>query len=324
MQDKSRPNRDSDRNREYRDLFKFIAWMVGTSVPVTAMIVLIGVYSGSLTLVAITMDYGLSLCLNIMSLAALGVVLRQNVFKYPYGAGKLENFTAFVYGVCLIPLAMAVFTFAVKRYLNHPQTLNLWFALLYVVALIRLAVFAVWITRLGKRHPRHSPLMQAYYADYRISLVYESAIFATLLMGLLISEHGGMKIAVIIDVSVASIIALYYLVVACRLIIRNFRSLIDLPLGEKYQRHILRCLIEEFDAYDGLGAIYTRRSGSEVMIQIEMRFAGDTPLKQIDDLRKRLEEKLRQLDDHVVFQLIPLGPETAPRDPLVEEVEEKK
>lgn len=316
MQEKSRPNPHADRDREYRDLFKFIAWMVGTSVPVTAMVVLIGVYSGSLTIIAITMDYGLSLCLNIMSLAALGIVLRQNTFKYPYGAGKLENFTAFVYGVCLIPLALAVFTFAVKRYLNPPETINLWLALLFFLALVRLAVFAVWITRLGKRHPRHSPLMQAYYADYRIALVYESAIFAALLIGLLVAEHGGMKIAVIIDVAVASLIALYYLVIACRLMIRNFRSLIDLPLGEKYQRNILRFLVEEFDAYDDLGKIYTRRSGNEILIQIEMRFAGDTTLARIDALRRRLDSKLRKHDDHIVFHLIPLGPEDeAPRSP---------
>ena len=78
-------------DREYRDLFSFIAWLVGTSVPVTTMIVLIGVFSGSLTIIAITMDYGLSLCLNIMSLFTLGAILRKNTFKYPYGTGKYDH-----------------------------------------------------------------------------------------------------------------------------------------------------------------------------------------------------------------------------------------
>jgi divalent metal cation (Fe/Co/Zn/Cd) transporter len=250
-------------DQEYHELFSFIAWLVGTSVPITTMIILIGVFSGSLTIIAITMDYGLSLCLNIMSLFTLGTVLRKNTFKYPYGTGKLENFTAFVYGVCIIPLAMAVIAAAVKRYLAPPETINLWLTLLFFLALIRLAIFAVWITRLGKKYPRHSPLMQAYHADYRAAVVYETAIFGALLLGLLTASRGGMKIAIAIDITVAFLISLYYLFIACRLILRNFRSLIDLPLNENFQRRILLSLAEEFDAYDGLGTIYTRMSGNE-------------------------------------------------------------
>lgn len=128
----------SRQNREYHDLFRFIAWLVGTSLPVTTLIITLGILSGSLTIIAITIDYGL----------------------------------------CIIPLALAVIVAAVKRYLNPPEAIDLGLTLLFFVAVIRLAVFAVWITRLGRRYPDHSPLLKAYYVDYRASFVNESAIFA--------------------------------------------------------------------------------------------------------------------------------------------------
>lgn len=101
-------------NQQYRDLYRFIAWGVGASVSITTMVITLGIVSGSLTIMAVTIDYGLGLLLNIMSLITLGIILRQNTFKHPYGTGKLENFAGFLYGVCIVPLAPAVFIAAVN------------------------------------------------------------------------------------------------------------------------------------------------------------------------------------------------------------------
>jgi len=295
----------SPQNQEYHDLYRFIAWLIGTSLPVTTMVIMLGIWSGSLTIIAITIDYGLALFVHIMSLITLGIILRQNTFKYPYGTGKLENFAGFLYGVCIIPLAIAVLIAAVKRYLNPPETINLGLAPLFLVAIIRLAVFAIWVTHLGRKYPHHSPLLQAYYIDYRAAFVNETAIFCGLIFGLVVANMGDLRVAIIIDMIIAALIALYLLYNGCRLIVRNVRSLIDLPLEEKFQYKILNCLTKEYEAYAGVGTVYTRMSGTTRLVQIELHFDKNTTIKEIEDLRQRIEKRLREQGDKVVFHLIP-------------------
>jgi len=296
---------ESKQNQEYHDLYRFIAWLVGTSIPTTAMVIVLGVLSGSLTIVATTIDFGLALFLNILSLIILRIILRQNTFKYPYGTGKLENFVGFFYGLCIIPLALAVFIAAVKRYINPPEAIDLRLAQLFLLAVIRVAVFAVWVTRLGKRYPDHSPLLKAYYVDYRASFVNETAIYCGLVFGLIMANQGEMRFAVIIDMVIAALIVLYLLYNGCRLIIKNFRSLIDLPLEEKFQYKILNCLTHEFEAYAGIGNVYTRMSGTARLVQIELHFDEETTIKEIEELRKRVENRLQEQSDKVIFHLIP-------------------
>jgi len=292
-------------NREYHDLYRYIAWLVGTSLPVTTLVVALGVLSGSLTIIAITLDYGLSLLLNVMALITLGIILRNNTFNYPYGTGKLENFAGFVYGVCIVPLSIAVMTAAVKRYLNPPETINLGVTLLFSVAIFRLAIFAVWITRLGRKYPDHSPLLKAYYVDYRASFVNETVIFCGLIFGLIVAGIGETRIAIIMDMAIAALIAVYLFYNGCCLIVKNVKSLIDLPLDEKFQYKILNCLTREYEAYAGIGTIYTRMSGTARLVQIELHFNGETTMSEIEDLRKRIESQLREHNDKVVFHLIP-------------------
>jgi cation diffusion facilitator family transporter len=292
-------------NREYHNLYRFIAWLVGTSLPVTTMVITLGVLSGSLTIIAITMDYGLALVVNIMALVTLGIILRNNPFNYPYGTGKLENFAGFIYGVCIIPLALAVCIAAVKRFLNPPPTINLGPTLLFFVAVVRLAIFAAWVTRLGKKYPDHSPLLKAYYVDYRASFVNETAIFCGLVFDLVVADMGKIRMAVIIDMVIAALIALYLLYNGCRLIIRNIRALIDLPLEEKFQLEILNCLAKEYEAYAGVGNIYTRMSGTTRLVQIELHFDKDSTIQEIEDLRQRIERRLREKGARVIFHLIP-------------------
>ena len=295
-------------NQEHRDLYRLIAWLVGTSLPVTTMVVTLGVLSGSLTIIAITIDYGLSLLLNIMALITLRIILRNNVFNYPYGTGKLENLAGFIYGACIIPLSFAVFVAAVKRYLNPPETIHLGLTLLFAVAVIRLAVFAVWVTRLWQRYPDHSPLMRAYYVDYRASFVNETAIFCGLFLGLVFASLGAMRLAIIVDMAIAAVIALYLFCNGWRLIVRNLRSLIDLPLEEKFQYKILNCLASEHEAYTGVGTIYTRMSGTTRLVQVELHFDENTTIKAIEALRQRIEKRLREQGDKVVFHLLPYCP----------------
>lgn len=99
--------------------------------------------------------------------------------------------------------------------------------------------------------------------------------------------------------AIAALIAIYLMYNGCRLIIRNFHSLIDLPLEEKFQYKILDCLTKEYEAYAGVGTVYTRMSGTMRLVQIELHFDKETTIKEIEDLQQRIEKRLREQDEKV-------------------------
>lgn len=65
---------------------------------------------------------------------------------------------------------------------------------------------------------------------------------------------------------------LYLFYCAIGVLVKNFRSLIDLPLPEADQHKILKTLVEDFDNYEGIGNFYTQLSGSTCFVQLELYF----------------------------------------------------
>jgi divalent metal cation (Fe/Co/Zn/Cd) transporter len=206
-------------------------------------------------------------------------------FQYPYGTGKLEDFVGFLSGVCIIPLALAIMLAAVRRYIHPPESIDLGIALFFLIPVIRLLIIAICITRLGQKYPARSLLFRAYYVDYRASLINEGAIFCMLLLAFFMEKRGDLSLAIIMDIVVAALIALYLLYNGFFMITRNVLSLMDLPLGEKSQHKIFECRTQEFESYANAGAIYTRMSSKTRIVQLELYFNKDTTILEIEHLR---------------------------------------
>jgi divalent metal cation (Fe/Co/Zn/Cd) transporter len=149
-------------------------------------------------------------------------------------------------------------------------------------------------------------MMQSYFVNLKLSLMRSLSILAGLLLGLWLLSSGNMEAAVVIDLVIAVSCALYMFYCAVQLLVRNFRSLIDLPLPEEDQYKILNALVLDFDEYEGVGNIYSQLSGSSRFVQIELRFSPSTTVEQIERLRSRVEQRLRNHFSKLVFQLIPL------------------
>lgn len=294
-------------NQEYLDLKKYIIWVLATLLLLTAITITVGIFSDSLTIFFFSLDCGTSLILHAFNMVSIVIILRQNRFNFPYGTGKLENFSGFLYGLLAIPLTLLIIHSAVNRYLHPPATINLGLAQVPVLlSMIRSGALLAWVSRLCTKHPNHSPMMQSYFVNLKLSLMRSLSILAGLLLGLWLLSSGNTEAAVVIDLVIAVSCALYMLYCAVRLLVRNFRSLIDLPLPEEDQYKILNALVLDFDEYEGVGDIYSQLSGSNRFVQIELHFSPSTNVEQIERLRSRVEQRLRNHFSKLVFQLIPL------------------
>lgn len=293
--------------QEYKDLKRYVFWLVATLAPLVAINIAIGILSDSLTIFIIAAEGVISLTLHSFNIAMITVIQRRNAFNFPYGTGKLENFSSFLYSLTIILLTAIIINSALNRYLNPPETINLGLAqITMVLAIIRAWVMVIWVSRLCRRYSDHSPMTHSYFVDLKLTLILNLSVFAGLLLGFWLFTEGHVQAAVTVDLILGLSVVLYMFYCAMGVLVKNFRSLIDLPLPEADQHKILKALAEDFDHYEGIGNVYTQLSGSTRFVQMELVFKETTTVEEIESLRVRLEKKLGEHFRKMVFHLVPL------------------
>ena len=290
---------------EHEQLRSLLLVMMLTSIPTTAFCVYIGLTSASLSVVAIILDTVVAQLINLVSYFVLGMVGRSNIYLFPYGMGKLENFASFFYGCFILLVSGAIVYQGIIRLSGPPVEVSLGLAQLAVLfSLIRIALIVWWLSRIVRHCPERSPLLQAYYLNCTGILCYTVGILVAMLIGWLLAGQEGNVIAPAIDLLVAASYAVYLILSGIRVIRDNFRALLDLPLPECDQLRLLRVLTHHYDAYEDLVNIFTRYSGGRRCIEIELSFSANTTANQIEAIRSQMWDELRQHFGRLDFFLI--------------------
>jgi cation diffusion facilitator family transporter len=294
-------------SRQLHDLRLVVYWGVGTLIPLTVLFIAIGIISDSLTIFAVAFDYGLSVIVNIFAFVAIRIMLKKNIFTFPYGVGKLENFTSLLYGTLLMPTGCFLIYSAIIRFINPPD--NILFGVSQIpmgISLIRslgLLMFTSWIIR---RNRQQTSLMSSYEINYKISAVMDVSVITALGAAFILISIDMHGLALMIDPTVTILLAVYMLINGSRLIVKNFKSLIDLPLPEDDQMKILQVLTSEYDNFENIGLVYTRRSGNTRFIELELFFGSHMTLSDIAGIERRLKEGLSAYFPDLTFRLMPM------------------
>ncbi len=299
-------NFEDESSRQLNDLRLVVYWGFGTLIPLTILFMVVGFISDSLTIFTVALDYGLSLIVNTFAFVAVRIMLKKNVFTFPYGVGKLENFTSLLYGTLLMPTGCFLIYSAINRFINPPE--NILFGLSQIpmaISLVRsllLLALTSWIIR---RNSQQASLMASFKINYEISAVMDVSVMAVLGLALFLIWMNMHPLALMIDPVVTILLAVYMLVNGGRLIVKNFKSLIDLPLPEADQMKIMEVLAREFDAFENIGCVYTRLSGNTRFIEMELIFNSDMTLSEIAVVEQRIRERLSGHFPDLSFRLMP-------------------
>jgi cation diffusion facilitator family transporter len=295
-------------NLEYRELKNLVFWIFATLIPLTALTVIAGILSDSLAIASVAVGSIASLLLHLFNMKSIGIILSQNTFNYPYGTGKLENFSGFLYAAIVVPGALFIIYSAFDRFM-HPSLTEIDFGIVQALLAITLAR-DVWFlrraARICRRFPDFSPMTGSYRLMMKLAMVEDISIFAGMFLGYWILAAGHGAAAVMADLIVAVIAASYMMYCAIDTLVRNFRSLVDMPLPEAEQLLIINALTADFDSWEGIGNIYSQLSGSTRMIQIELYVDADTKAREIEALQCRIRERLLLRFNKLQFHLIPL------------------
>jgi divalent metal cation (Fe/Co/Zn/Cd) transporter len=283
-----------------------------------SLIPVIGAYiygaaaSHSLSVAALATQCGVSFVADIFILLAMRSMVNSNIFSFPYGTGKLENFIGFLTGTLMLPTAGMIYISTAKSLLSGNHEVHFEFTQIGMVpALLRDASLLFWSRKLIRKSKSPSPMVQSFAVSYQVSVIVTSVGVVSMLLALWLTrtQHG--HLGAMIDLALAALLATYMLVNAVILVRANFRSLIDLPLAESDQLKILRVLADQHEFFDSLGVnnlgvIYTRTSGSKKIIEIELYFEQGTSIQEIGLLAERFRAQFNTLYADFDFRLIPL------------------
>ena len=297
-------------NAMFDELIKLSRVSLFTLIPLTLAFVVTGYFSNSLTIMSIAFDCGVSLIVQTFAFKTIRVMKSGDPIRFPHGTGKLENFSGLLYGALNIPVALYVMYRAIGDIITPTLTIYAIAELPMLPSLLRSGYLFWSARRLSQQFD--SPLIESYVMDFRTALWFDGLVIIALALGVLLPLAGISSVTGYIDPVFSLLIALYLLRGATLLLLSNFKVLVDFPMPENEQVQIIRVLAEEFDAYDQLGSIRTRRSGAQHFVDIELYFRGTVDVRFISSLTRRVEDKLqssfRGMKVNILVLETPTGP----------------
>ena len=280
-------------NEVMDELAKLSRFALLALIPLTLSFIIIGYFANSLTIMSMSIEEGFSIIVQLFAYQAIRAMKSADPIRFPHGTGKLENFSGFLYGALTVPIGCYI-SFKAVQHLLAPEA-DISFSLAQVPMIPSLLVnIYIYRTAIRLSKKMESPLVESYVIDYRVAVWFDSLVILAMAIGYVMVRAGAHDYAIYIDPAFSLVIGLYMLFSAAEQLLKNFRVLIDLPMPEREQLEVIRVLAGEFDAYEQLGSIRTRRSGSQRMVEVELYFSSTVDVKAIAALTARLQHKLRE------------------------------
>lgn len=273
-------------------------------LPVTLLFVIFSLLSGSLTILNLAVGCGLGVIVRVFAFIAIRAILKSNIIRFPYGTGKLENFSGFLYGVLVVPTGLYLIYLSVRGLILPGQPMM--FTITQIPLLVSLAR-NFWLYLLARKIRKEidSPMVESYFINFKVASLFDAGVIVAVLLSMVMVETGFHVAGPFIDPLISLILAVYSTWLGVRLTIENFKVMMDLPLPEREQILIMNALAKEFEHYKGVGNILTRRSGRERFLDIELFLDADTSLADISLLQSRMQKHLDEHFPGIKFNLIP-------------------
>lgn len=287
-------------------LYRLLGWGYITLIPITLLFIATALLANSASVTVICVQSAIAIVINSFSLYALRQVIRSNVYRFAYGAGKLENFSAFLLGVFYVPTGLYLAYDAGGRLFCPPVVGYELSQIAVALSALRMLVLYGLVRRLMQQSNNPSPLLRSTHLDYHLCLINDVGVFVALAIAWVCVAAHLPVIGNRIDPLVALAIALYMLWIGASLVWHNFRALIDLPLPEAQQLKIMRVLARNFNHYDTVGTVFSRSSGNRHFVEIELGFAGGQTIAHIQTLSRGMEKDLAAEVPGLSFRIIPM------------------
>lgn len=261
------------------------------------------ILSGSIVLFADALKCANEILATFFAYLTLRKMSKGGAGVYDYGLGKFETITSIITGgVMFVSLAL-VFFVAIYRII-YPEELVLSGAYLGIVLMILGVTMNSWLWirnyRLYQKSP--SPIMDSQWRLFRTKAFSDFSVLCALITTIAFSHYSW---SLYIDPFASFIIAGFLLTSGYRVIISSLPDLLDKTLDEELQMVIVRHLAEFFDDYSALHGVRSRRSGTNVYIEIFLEFDGSRKMSDVQESINRIRVSLEKTIPKSSVSIVP-------------------
>ncbi len=278
------------------------ATVVSTSV--AAVLVLmkmtVGIFSGSIAVLASAIDSLLDLTVSLFNYFALNSAEKDPDDKFHFGRSKIEPLAAVIEGFVISFSALFIFYEAISKIVNYKPMEYLGTSLAVMVASFVITAFLVTFLNYVAKKTKNM-VIKADALHYKTDLFSNGAILLALVVISYTGEH-------LIDPILGMGIAVYMIYSAAPIIKEGMLMLLDAaPAPEDVAK--IEMLLNSQKDISGYHDLKTRESGSHIFISVHIVFNVSISLYDAHLISDKLEAKLRELFEskhvHVLIHMDP-------------------
>ena len=272
------------------------------------------VLSGSIVLFADAVKCLNEILATLFSYLTIRKMARGGIGKYDYGMGKFETVTSVITGGVMLVSLLLVFGTAIYR-IAHPEGLVHSGVLLGIFLMVIGVVANSWLWlrnfRLWQMEP--SPILDSQWRLFRTKAFSDASVLAALLASVIFAHFSW---SLYIDPLASFVIAGFLFFSGYRVITSSLPDLLDKTLDEELQMVIVQHLAEFFNEYSALHGVRSRRSGSNVYIEIFLEFDTHKPMGEVQESINRIKAALEEEIPKSWVSIVPTD-RPVPCDPSV-------
>jgi len=236
---------------------------------------------------------------------------------YDYGMGKFETVTSVITGgVMFISLALvffvAIYRIAVPESIVHEGA---YLGILLMVIGVSMNTH-LWQKnyRLYVKEP--SPIMDSQWRLFRTKAFSDFSVLLSLIFSLAFSRYAW---SYYIDPVASFFIAGVLFFSGARVIRSSLPDLLDRTLDEELQMVIVQHLAQFFNDHTALHGVRSRRSGSNMYIEIFLEFDGEKRMCEVQETIDRIKASLEAHIPKSAVSIVPTSTSTCKKSPPPEQ-----
>ncbi len=263
------------------------ALSVASNTTLTLTKLVVGLYIGSVSVVAEAIHSGVDLLASVIAYFAVRSSERPPDDAYPYGRGKIENVSGTI-EAALIFLAAGMIIYEAVGKLTHGLELPSVDAGLVVMAISVAANATVsrLLFRVAKKTDSVALEADAYH------LTTDILTSAGVLVGLVAVRLTGQAV---LDPIAALVVAAMIIKAAWDITKRSFVDLLDRSLPEEERRLVAAVLKEHGDRMVGFHQVRTRKAGPDRHVDLHLVVNADASVSESHSLCDHLEKDLKKV-----------------------------
>ena len=286
---------------------KRASWVaIGGNAFLAVLKISVGIYAGSLSVVADGFDSGGDVLISIITLGIAYLLAKPPNLKFPYGYAKAEaNATVGVSFIIFFAGAQLAIS-SIKRIMagsvvEIPDTA----AIIAIITSIALKLLLGWYqSRIGRKI--NSSMLVANAKNMQSDVLISFSVLVGLILTFIF------KIPVI-DSIVALLVSLWVIWISIRIFIEANLELMDGNIEKDIYEQVFQ-IIEGIHEARNPHRMRIRRAGNKLMINIDIELDGEMSLLKAHEISHIIEKKIKEELKYEVFDVIihvePIGDDT--------------